>query len=231
MRKKVILTVSGSGSDDPQTEAGENILASALSRGAIENLDFGGRWVEELGELGVGHYGLSCHRCPGTLFEFLDAIADLAKDYLDTDFVLIMGAGWAAALPGIAAGYLHRELKAVNVFVIGVAFDDIPKEDAPPPPANVFTLTEKTSAEDIMGALCPRQLRGLAALLSVDVLPGGGRVTCRDERGVFFAARGFEDACLFAIEWEIPEDDDLRKSPEPLPAKRRPKHRDWVTVA
>jgi len=89
--KPKVAVVVGSESDLPQIETGLAFLKGKVS-----------------GKVNV----ISCHRNPVQLFDFARTT--------DVDLV-IAGAGWAAALPGMLASWLDNWQKP-NVPVLGVAF-------------------------------------------------------------------------------------------------------------
>lgn len=213
-RDRVVITVIGSKSDGPQTIEGLKIVVAVQEAGTIKDLELGGRKIPGLQKVGIGHYIISCHRNPKTLIGLLELISGIAEGNPETDFVFVMGAGWTAALPGFAAAYLRFVLEATNVFVVGVAFEYIPKEgeavSAIAPGCSVV-LNEVRDALQIFSALNEKQRRDLAAILSLTELPGD-QLIYQDDQGVYFGAPGWWRACQFAVHGEIPE--HLRHQPK-----------------
>ena len=224
-RRRIVITIVGSAKDDAQTKSGLGVLIVAQQADEIGNLNLAGRRIHRLDQLGTGHYVISCHRNDKTLCEFIELIAAEAEGQPDTDFILVMAAGWAAALPGVAAGQLYNRLGANNVFVVAVALEsEITSETTKGGGDNVVLNDARTAVQIFMG-LTPKQRRDLAAVLSITEVPGNLMIT-GDERGLFFGAEGFHRACQFAVRGEIPA--ELRAAIAAAPGKvPLPQFRPW----
>jgi len=229
-RKRVVLTVAGSDGDGPQTKDGLNFMITARDNQDIEPFRDVAHaepmWIDGLGKLdeATGHYTVSSHRNNMTLVDFCDLVARIAKKHPDTDYMLVMGAGWAAVLPGLAAAILyHQQHGVTNVFVVAVAFESFPSEDFS---FEEFTVHESTSALHIHSKLSPKQRRDLAALLSISEVPDNLMIT-GDGTTPFFGSMGWKSACKSAVNDEIPE--HIRQGVANIKKKKKkdPKFRVW----
>lgn len=211
-RKRVVITIAGSPNDAKQLGGGWKTLAAALAAiesGKIIDLDPAVRLVLEPKHRGTGHFTISAHRNFAILFEFLTRLANIAQSHLDTDYVLVMAAGWLAVLPGLAAGYLYHGLHAKNIIVIGVALKcEKPKEPTTDSEVNVVLNSARTPQE-IVAAMNDEQRKNVAALLAMTQFPGADLLISGDEAGQYFGPDGFTRACEFAVNGQIP--DDLRQ--------------------
>ena len=210
-RKRVVISAAGSESDKPQLEKGLRLLYEAKTQGKIAGLrhlincrqkpDEDG--TPPLRVPGSGHLTASIHRNPVTVHDFLHGLSQEAEKYPETDYALIMSAGWAAQLPAIADSLLRQVHYATNVFVIGVALEDL-SEQKDGVGHHSIVFNPQTSAEDVVALLPTKQQRDLAAILSLTQVPGSCMIV-GDGKGVFFGPNGFRRACDFAINGEIPE--------------------------
>lgn len=215
MRKRIVISIAGSDSDGPQMTEGLELLHLARSKnriGLVDRRAFSSRSTDEFGpaikgfnsEIYVtGHFTLSAHRNNWLLVEFLELLAHVAKHHTDTDYVLVMGAGMAAILPGLAAAILYQQYGPTNVFVVAVAFESFPKMASH---CDVrYNLGTGSTALEFLMVLNQKQRRDLAALLSILEIPDNLMIT-GDSSGVFFGEYGFSRACKFAIGSEIPDE-------------------------
>lgn len=203
-RKRVVLTVAGSDSDGPQMLEGLNFMIDSQDIESFRNITHAvPMWIQGLGKLyeATGHYTLSAHRNNMTLVDFCGLVARVAEKHSDTDYMLVMGAGMAAILPGLAAAILYQQHGVTNVFVVAVAFESFPTVETP---HGQFTVHGGTGAMQILLQLTMKQRRDLAALLSILEVPDNLMITS-DGVEPFFGEDGFTRACKFAINGDIPE--------------------------
>ena len=126
---------------------------------------------------------MSVHRNMNELFRFLGGryrwlnklLAFFGRSWMGDVDVLIVGAGWAAHLPGMCDARLRYILKNTQTVIVGVGFED--------PANNIHTL---------------------AAKLSISEVPGT-QVVHADNDGNFLGAEGFVRACRFAAAADLPK--------------------------
>ena len=106
MKRKIVI-ILGSKNDLKQCLKGLELL--------------GQRAAERYSGVSVSVYVKSAHRHTTGLLWLLDAICQ-AESEADGVNVIITGAGWAAALPGLVDAYLRYHHKNKSIKVIGVAF-------------------------------------------------------------------------------------------------------------
>ena len=202
-RLRVVITVAGSDTDGPQLVSGLKVVAQAVTSGKIEALDLSQRQIIGLDSVGVGHYTISVHRNPSTLYSFASMIAEVAKTKPDTDFVLVVAAGWLASLSGCLAGLLYYRFGAANVFVIGVGLESEPKQHMPYATAKSFSANSRVL--DVFFDLGLVHRRNLAAILAQTEVPGNLMISTM-HGAPFFGEQGFCLACETAVSAEIPEE-------------------------
>jgi len=188
-RERVVITVAGSDSDDPQLIEGLKILLQAKAEGKISIMDLKG--LKEIEICQDGHLVISAHRHPKLLNQLLELVAILAATEHEKDFIIVCAAGMLAVLPSVAAGILYNELEVPNgnAFVIGVGLEYHPGE-----------ITDNTTIS--FDCFTAKQKNDQAARLSLTQAPGCLAI-CQDKDGVFFGEYGFTRACQLAIAGEI----------------------------
>lgn len=222
-RKRIVLTVAGSDSDGKQMIAGLKFLNTAYANGDIGSIgDLGAEFRKLVGtprSATVGHFTLSAHRNNKLLVSFCGRIARMAKKNLDIDYMLVMGAGMAAILSGLAAAILYQEHGVTNVFVVAVAFESFPSEES----HNMqFNVHQGTNAMAIYLQLSKKQRRDMAAITSIMDISDNLMIT-GDATGIFFGSDGFSRACKIAVNGNI--SDNVREGVcaiKKKPAKFRP---------